>query len=994
MNKTIIYFLFLILSFFISNDPAFSLTENNKAKQILVLHSMSADRTWQLFFNEYLREEIGPAVLNIENLDLVKLGSEEYTEKLVSLLKLKYQDSQPDIMVAVLPGAVHLVKNYDLFPKVPTIFITSGEEFVTNRDAGFIQIDYEVDKNIEHCLQLLPETEEIFIVSGSGKIDISLESIFRKKISHLSKSVKFRYLSGLNLPELLKKVSKLPEKSIIYYLTYTKKPQNKRIYSEAVAKSLGENANMPVFSFVDVAAKADGVLGGRVFDTQSLTKITADIIDQHSMGKDLNTIQVKKVRYKYLYDFSQLKKWGIDVEKLPEGSIIRNREFSFYELYKWQFWGGLFLLIAELFLIFFLVINIKNRKRSEIELKTSHSMLEETVQLRTKDLKNALTEIGESQQFLQNVVNNIDSVLFVKMFSDDNELRYQIVNSAFLKAVNLKKEQVIGYTDFDVFEKDVATVLRANDLRVIQSENAETIEETGFIDGVEVCYLSNKVPLRGHEGKITGICGLGTEITAQKNLLIELRQAKEKAEVANKAKSIFLANMSHEIRTPMNAIMGFSQLIKRDPELTESIDEQVDIIYRSGEHLLALINDILEVSKIESGSVNINPSVFNLYGLLDDLEIMFHVRTSQKKLLLTMERAENVPQYVLTDEGKLRQIFINLIGNAVKFTDEGGISIRVKIEKNTASDMFLIVEIEDSGIGIKKAELENIFEAFKQTSEGEWVKGGTGLGLTISRQYILLLGGEINVKSKDGTGSLFTFTIPIEEGDSLEYNEKIIHEKVIGLAADQKKFNVLIVDDRDTNRAFLSRLLGMVGFIVNEATNGKDAVEMFKEGQHDVVLMDISMPVMDGYEATRQIRAMDKGGKIPIIAITASAFEEDKTKILAVGCNKFLRKPFKEHELFSALAEFLDIRYIKEEHDTDQIKPVKINSGEFAKLPLYLLEQIKQASVSLDRDRINDLILQVEEHDTNLADNLRELADNYAFDVILDLINQAGGYRE
>ncbi len=436
-------------------------------------------------------------------------------------------------------------------------------------------------------------------------------------------------------------------------------------------------------------------------------------------------------------------------------------------------------------------------------------------------------------------------------------------------------------------------------------------------------------------------------------------------------------------------------MIKRDPDLTDSINDQIDIIYKSGAHLLEIINDILEVSKIEAGSASLKSSVFNLHNLLDDICTMFEIRVKQKKLQFKSERSDKVPEFILSDEGKLRQILINLLGNAVKFTDEGGISLRIKVEVEQ-TDAFLTVEVEDSGIGINESEIKKIFDPFQQSSIGKRVQGGTGLGLTISNKYVEMLGGDINIKSNEGTGSLFSFTIPIETGDFSEIKEKKVVARVVGLKPSQKKIHILVVDDRDTNRAFLSRLLGMVGFVIKEATNGKEAIEMFESFKPDIILMDISMPFMDGYEATRRIKTLEAGENTPIIAVTASAFEEDKEKIYDAGCDAFLRKPFKEDELFKVLEESIDIQYIKQSNES--VETDSINTGidfnNFLKIPVPLLIAIKKASISLNINELNKLIMELKNYDEKISTYFKELIDNFAFDIILEFIEKAEGRYE
>src|SRR4051794_4357755 len=395
-------------------------------------------------------------------------------------------------------------------------------------------------------------------------------------------------------------------------------------------------------------------------------------------------------------------------------------------------------------------------------------------------------------------------------------------------------------------------------------------------DGKETVVSYNATTFHDRDRKLQGVFAAARDVTERKRYEQSLQQA-------NRAKSVFLANMSHEIRTPMNAILGFSQLMLRDQDLTPQQCQYLGTINRSGEHLLALINDILEMSKIEAGRTTLNPSTFDLTVLLKDLEMMFRVRTDEKGLSFSVETIGDVPRFIVTDINKLRQVFINVIGNAVKFTEEGGVGLRVRADRGGAAGPSLRVEVEDTGPGISPDELDKLFRHFEQTKTGQQTGTGTGLGLAISREFVRLMGGDITLSSQVGRGSVFVVNLPLKEGEAQAVHAKDNPRHVLRLQPGQSACRVLIADDIEDNRQLLAQLLGPVGFEIRLATNGAEAVQEFEQWRPHLVLMDFRMPVMDGHEAIRRIRAMAGGEGPKIIAVTASAMDDNRQELMEIG---------------------------------------------------------------------------------------------------------------
>ncbi|MEQ9001198.1 MAG: ATP-binding protein [Coleofasciculus sp. B1-GNL1-01] len=340
---------------------------------------------------------------------------------------------------------------------------------------------------------------------------------------------------------------------------------------------------------------------------------------------------------------------------------------------------------------------------------------------------------------------------------------------------------------------------------------------------------------------------LTQEIKKYQTLAAKLRNAKDAAESANRTKSEFLANISHELRTPLNAILGFTQLLYNREKLTLQQRDYLSIINQSSEHLLALINDILCLSKIEAGCMTINDKNFDLYHLLDTLRQMFHLKTKDKGLKLLIQWTDAIPQYIQTDENKLRQILINLLDNAIKFTPQGQVTLT--LEKSPHSPTLLF-SIRDTGFGIAPEELDRLFDPFRQTQTGKNTPSGTGLGLAISRRFVQLMGGEMTVQSVVNQGTTFTFSLPIQVVPSCDDSPPVSPKRVIGIIDNQPPPRILIADDSPSNRQLLMQLLTPIGFEIQVAENGQQAVAAWERWQPHLIWMDMRMPVMDGYEAT------------------------------------------------------------------------------------------------------------------------------------------------
>ncbi|MGL5193527.1 MAG: ATP-binding protein, partial [Chroococcales cyanobacterium] len=484
-----------------------------------------------------------------------------------------------------------------------------------------------------------------------------------------------------------------------------------------------------------------------------------------------------------------------------------------------------------------------------------------------------------------------------------------------------------------------------------------------------------------------------------------LQKAAIAADTANRAKSEFLANMSHELRTPLNAILGFSQVMTRDGSLNTEQSEQLRIINRAGEHLLDLINDILEMSKIEAGRTGFHEASFDLWDLLDNLETMLRLKAKSKGLQLDFEIAAQVPQFISTDQGKLRQVLLNILGNAIKFTKTGGVFLRVRALTDEGTQpgetvlgdrlQKLCFEIEDTGPGIAAHEMHRLFEAFGQTETGIKSGQGTGLGLPISQKFVELMGGELQVRSTPNQGTVFSFDLTPGQGSPVESPRRQTKPRAIALAPNQPEYRILTVDDAFESRLLLITLFSGLGFSIRGAATGREALEIWESWDPHLIWMDMRMPDMDGFEATRRIKATPKGQNTVVIALTASAFEEDRQLVLAAGCNDFIHKPFREEVLLSKVGEHIGVRYIYDEpiesdsdnkiKDSPEDSALILDAQSFQVMPQDWVIRVYDAACQCSDDMILELIEEIPPENAPLAQALTELANNFQFETIMAL---------
>ena len=626
------------------------------------------------------------------------------------------------------------------------------------------------------------------------------------------------------------------------------------------------------------------------------------------------------------------------------------------------------------------------------ELKKIQQELEHRVNTRTREFK-------KQQIFLQTVLENIEDGIIAcdeqGLLLLHNHASHQLLG---IHAEHHTLEQ--SYQYYQLYQADGETPLskeQAPLFRAFQGEsfnNVELVVVPKQQTKQRVILVSGRAMYDEQEEKLGAVISLH-DISARKKAELDLVAAKEAAESANKAKSIFLANMSHELRTPLNAVLGFSQLMQQDVELSDENHENLAIINRSGEHLLTLINDVLDMSKIEAGQIKLEPETFDLGKLTLDVMDMMQNRAEAKGLKLSVDQSSEVPRYIYADAAKIRQILINLLSNAIKFTQQGAINVRLQCQMTQQeNELELLFEVKDSGIGINAQDQQRIFQPFIQLAQLQDQKG-TGLGLAITRQYVVMMGGALSIDSQPGVGSVFHISIRVQKANSADIIPANPQKgRLLHLKPDQPELRVLIVEDQLDNRLLLRKLIEPIGFKVREAENGQQAIELFKSWKPHFIWMDWLMPIMDGLEASRQIRALPGGDDTIIVALTANAFKEQKQQVFQAGMNDFISKPFQTQDVFECIAKHLKLEF----QDQEESKTIEVEAGTelslspeiLNQLPEEIVQQLYSAAAQLDIEQTSDAIELIDKIDASAAFELGKLLKRFDFTALIELTQGHG----
>lgn len=633
--------------------------------------------------------------------------------------------------------------------------------------------------------------------------------------------------------------------------------------------------------------------------------------------------------------------------------------------------------------------------------------------------KEAEQALRQSEARLQAIMDNTPAMIYMK----DLDGRILLANKQYRDMYQKSDVDIIGQISYQLYSPELVTHSLNDDLYIIHTKRPTSFEYTLTLDGEERTFLALKFPLLNDKGEMYALCAVTTDITQRmeaeriihtlnaeleervrertEQLFVtnqELHKAKEEAEAASRAKSAFLANMSHELRTPLNAILSFAQLAARDEALPPRHQENSRIIARSGEHLLDLINDILEMSKIEAGKAFLVESGFDLHQTLQDLEAMVRLRAERKGLVLHSNKSDNLPRYICTDERKLRQVLLNLLSNAIRFTEQGHVTLTINQQPvEGVGRGRLRFAVTDTGVGIAPEEQLLLFEPFTQTRSGQQSQEGTGLGLAISQHFVQLMGGNLAVSSQVGEGSTFTFEIDVTYVTEADVPVRLPRRRIISLAPGQPDYRILVVDDKAESRQVLRELMEGIGFMVREAGHGREAVDLFHTWQPHLIWIDMPVTVRAGHKTAQAIRSSPQGQAVIIIGLTTSTLDEDRHAMFASGCDDIARTPLRETELFNLLAYHLSAQFVFAEEDmerdatTGRLLPSLLEPAIFATLPSDWVQALGEAAKVGESAEVLSLINQIKASQPHIASSLETLAHEYRFDKLVALTQSKMG---
>ena len=896
-----------------------------RGKRVLFLSSYDYGRAGiesytRTYMNAMMEGGLAGEDVVVEFLNLNTLSEPALRSQMRELLLLRYNAAsghKTDLIVTLQQPALDYLLSAlaPLAQATPVLAInTSGKPLPSGSPASIWQQKVNVDfaGTLAQAMALFPETRQIVMAVGVSAADQELKRNMQQAAQAWQGKLGVRYLDDLTLQQMRLAVTQLPPDAVLVTGNVNRDIAGTIATPVQFAAQLARLANAPAFGMYN-ANLGQGILGGSILNIEK----AAQQVAQLSLGLLAGQAPaapgalLPASRPVPMYDWQQIQRWNADIGRLPPQAVFLNRPPNIWQQHRVAvvLVGGVFLMMACLL---------------------------SALLLQQRRLRQAEREARDSEQRFRILVEHAPEAILVYDLDLD---RFVDANTSAQQMLGMSRETLLTCGPFDLYSSEqpdrlpLALMVEEHLRRVMLGEPILVERNVRRADGsVFPCEVRLvRLPMEGRRLVRSGIVDISArkhseqELLGYRDHLEELVQqrtaalsvAVTQAQSANRAKSAFLANMSHELRTPLNSVIGFSQMMADSSSMFEEEKQNLAIINRAGHHLLTLINDILELSKIEAGRMQLQTAPVDLGGLLDDVLEMVRMRASDKGIALCLECSQVPPQVVL-DGAKLRQVLLNLLSNALKFIAHGSVTLSLDCRPVAHEQVLLAFAVRDTGSGIAEADLERIFEPFVQ-ADSTAAHAGTGLGLTISRESVRLMHGDLRVESVLGQGSTFSFALqaPVVEAPAAA---AVPLGRVRRLPPSQRGRAVLVVDDDDNCRKLLAGLLVPLGFELQQASGGAQAQAMLAAQRYDLVLSDWRMPQIDGLALTRWLRAQERLAQPRLVIMTASAFEEEKQEALAAGADAFLRKPIEQEYLFAMLEQQLGLRFGRA--DADPVPPL------------------------------------------------------------------------